>query len=203
MGNVRPLPPPPQPPIYLSPPPDPLSNRPDPNNRLPKNRILLRTPPEMERHARLHHRHRAHPPPMALLRLPDRNVWDTGAVWRLLCDHCGVYWECAGCGAVYCGGAGEVGRGEEKCGLPCVGREKEDIRTCRVAGWETERNIDRGVVLYIVVALKGFGQPTVHFLGGRWEAWPGVCSCLGHISGSRNTTYDIVPRQSVWRNQPG
>jgi hypothetical protein len=68
----------------------------------------------MERHARFLHWRYADSDALGVLRIHHRVVWHFGAVWRLLCDDCGVRGWHTHCWAMDCYGIEQVGgRGDE------------------------------------------------------------------------------------------
>jgi hypothetical protein len=120
MGNVPYLTPPTPISTKLTHPLDPLPNRPNPHHRHPKNPRLLRAQAKMERHARVRHWHHIDPHEVGILWLHNRVIRHTGAVWRLLCDDCGVRWWDTNCGAIYCTRVAGVewgGKESGECGV--------------------------------------------------------------------------------------
>jgi hypothetical protein len=81
----------------------------------------------MERHTRVCHRHHTDPHEVGILRLHHRAIRHFGAVWRLLCDDCGVRGRDTDRGAVYCKRAASVEwRGEESRECSLKGKRGRD-----------------------------------------------------------------------------
>ena len=113
---------------HLQPTTDPLPGRNNTTPRSPTHIPLLRTPSKDQGHSSFRRRHHTHPPPLAIDRLPRRDLRHLHTLWRVLQDDSWICLQCSCRGAIpregLAKGWREGRRGKQEQGSACLGEER-------------------------------------------------------------------------------